>query len=54
MANTYINERETYIELKLHMKTLPNIPLRNKLYNFKGFQEKPRRKTRAVWTEERK
>ena len=28
--------------------------LRNKLHNFKGFQEKPRRKTGAVWTEERR
>ena len=29
-------------------------PLRNKLHNFKGFQEKPRRKTGAVWTQERR
>ena len=29
-------------------------PLRNKLHNLKGFQEKPRRKTGAVWTEERR
>ena len=29
-------------------------PLRNKLHNFKGFQEKPRRKTGAAWTEERR
>ena len=28
--------------------------LRNKLHNFKGFQEKPRRKTGAAWTEERR
>ena len=29
-------------------------PLRRKLHNFKGFQEKPRRKTGAAWTEERR
>ena len=29
-------------------------PLRNNLDNFKGFQEKPRRKTGATWTEERR
>ena len=29
-------------------------PLRNKLHSFKCFQEKPRRETVVVWTEERR
>ena len=38
----------------IHEDIAGHTPLRNKLYNFKCFQEKPRRKTGAVWTEERK
>ena len=42
-------------ELRItHEDITERTPLRNKLHNFKGFQEKPRRKTGAVWTEERR
>ena len=55
MANTWISETENDIEeLEItHEDITERIPLRNKLHNFKGLQEKPRRKTGAVWTEER-
>ena len=37
-----------------HKDITERTPLRNKLHNFKCFQEKPSRKTGAVWTEERR
>ena len=54
MANKCVNETENDIqELQItHEDITERTPLRNKLHNFKGFQEKPRRKTGAVWTEE--
>ena len=54
MANTWITETENDIEeLQITQEDIiERTPLRNKLHNFKGFQEKPRRKTGAVWTEE--
>ena len=56
MANTWISETEIDIEeLQIkHEDITERTPLRNKLHNFKGFQEKPRRKTGAVWTERRR
>ena len=49
MANTWINETEYDIEeLQITHEDIAEhrpIPLRNKLNHFKGFQEKPRRKT---------
>ena len=56
MANTWISETENYIqELQItHECITERTPLRNKLHNFKGIQEKPRRKTGAVWIEERR
>ena len=59
MANTLISETENDIEdLQItHEDITERTPLRNKLAtqpNFKGFQEKPRRKTGTVWTEERR
>ena len=56
MANTWINETESDIEeLQItHEDITERTPLRNKLHNSRGFQEKPRRKTEAVWTEERR
>ena len=50
-----INKRENGIEeFKIeHEDITEHIPLRNKLHNFKGFQENPRR-TGVVWTEERR
>ena len=53
MTNTWISETENYIqEVQItHEDITERTPLRN---NFKGFQEKPRRKTGAVWTEERR
>ena len=54
MANTWISETENYIEeLQITHEDTMCTSLRNKLLNFKAFQEKPRRKTQAVWTEER-
>ena len=55
MANTWISEMENDIqELQITQEDITErTPLRNKLHNFKGFQEKPRRKTGATWTEER-
>ena len=54
MANTWINETENHIEeLQITQEDITErTPLRNKLHNFKGFQETPRRKTGAAWTEE--
>ena len=54
-ANTWISETENDIEeLQITQEDITERSLfRNKLHNFKGFQEKPRRKTGAVWTEER-
>ena len=55
MANIWISETENDIE-ELHIThedITEHTPLRNKLHNFKGFQEKLRRKTGAVRTEER-
>ena len=51
MINTWINETENDIEeLQITQEDITErIPLRNK---FKVFQEKPRRKTGAVWTGE--
>ena len=45
MANTWINETENDSEeLQItHEDIAFRTPLRNKLHNFKGFQEKPRR-----------
>ena len=37
-----------------HEDIIERTPLRNKLHHFQCFQEKPRRKTGAVWTQERK
>ena len=56
MTNTRINETENDIEEHqiTHEDIKERTPLRNKLHNFKGFQEKPKRKTGATWTEERK
>ena len=56
MANTRINETEINIEeLQItHEDIAERTPLRNKLHNFKGLQEKSRRKAGAVWTEERR
>ena len=56
IANTQIIETQNDIEeLQItHKNISERIPLKNKLYNFKGFQEKFRRKTGAVWTEERR
>ena len=54
MANTWISEMENHIEeLQItHEDITERTPLKNKLHNFKGFQENPRRKTGAVWVEE--
>ena len=54
MANTWISETENDIEeLQITQENIKECtPLRNKLHNFKCFQEKPRRKTGAIWTEE--
>ena len=56
MDNTWISETENGIEeLQITQEDIKErTPLRNKLHNFKGFQEKPRRKTGATWTEERR
>ena len=56
MANTWISETEDDIEeLQITQEDITErTPLRNKLHNFKGFQEKLRRKTGDVWTEERR
>ena len=56
MANTWISETQNDIEkLQItHEDITESTPLKNKLHNFKGFQEKPRRKTGAPWTEERR
>ena len=56
MANTLISETGNDIEeLQITQEDITErTPLRNKLHNFKGFQEKPRRKTGAAWTEERR
>ena len=56
MANTGISETENVIEeLQItHEDITESTPLRNKLHNFKGFQEEPRRETVATWTEERR
>ena len=55
MINTWISETENDIEERqITHDITERTPLRNKLHNFKGFQEKPRRKTGAVWTEERR
>ena len=55
MANTWISETENDIEeLQITQDITERTPLRNKLHNFKGFQEKLRRKTGAAWTEERR
>ena len=56
MANTWISETKNDIEeLQItHEDTTERTPLRNELHNFKGFQEKPRRKTGATWTEKRR
>ena len=37
-----------------HEDITEHTPLRNKLHNFKGYLEKQRRKTGAVWTEEKR
>ena len=52
MANARISETENDIEeLQITQEDITErTPLRNKLHNFKGFQEKPRGKTRAVWS----
>ena len=46
MANTWISETGNDIEeIQIaHEDITEPTPLRNKLHNFKGFQEKPRRK----------
>ena len=56
MANTWISETENDIKkLQITQEDITErTPLRNKLHNFKGFQEKSRRKTGAAWTEERR
>ena len=56
MANTWISETENDIEELqiIHENITERTPLRNKLHNYKGFQEKPRRKAGAAWTEERR
>ena len=56
MTNTWISKMENDIEeLQITQEDITErTPLRNKLHNFKGFQEKLRRKTGAVWTEERR
>ena len=56
MGNTWISEMENDIEeLQItHEDITERTPLKNKLHNFKGFQDKQRRKTGAVWTEERR
>ena len=55
MANTLINKTENDIELKItHEDIIERTALMNKLRNFKGFQQKPRRKSGATWTEERR
>ena len=56
MTNTQISEMENdIVELNVtHEDITERTPLRNKLHNFKCFQEKPKRKTGAVWTEERR
>ena len=56
MTNPWISETENDIEeLQITQEDITDrTPLRNKLHNFKGFQEKPRRKTGAAWTEERR
>ena len=50
IANMWISEMENDTEeLKLtHEDITERTPLRNKLHNFKGFHENPKRKTRAV------
>ena len=52
MANTWISETENDIEKLqiIHENITECTPLKNKLRNFKGFQEKPKRKTGSVWT----
>ena len=56
MANTWISETENDIEeLEITQEDITErTPLRNKLHKFKGFQGKPRRKTVATRTEERR
>ena len=56
MANIWINETENDIEKLqiIHEDITERTPIRNKLHNFKGFQVKPKRKTGAVWTKERR
>ena len=56
MAKTWNDETENDIEeLQItHEDITERTPLRNKLHNSKGFLEKPRSKTGAVWTEERR
>ena len=50
ITNTWINETENDIEeFQITYEDITERPpLRNKLHNFKGFQEKPRRKAGAV------
>ena len=56
MANTWISEMENDIEeLKITHENITECTLlRNKLHNFKGFQEKPKRKPGTLWTEEKR
>ena len=56
IANTSINETENDIEefQITHEDIIERIPLRNKLLNFKGFQEKNPEENRSLWTEERR
>ena len=51
-----MNETQNDIEeLQItHEDITERTPLRNELHNFKGFQEQPRRKIRAVCTEKRR
>ena len=56
IVNIWSSETENDIEeLQITREDITKrTPLRNKLHNLKGFQEKPRRNTGAVWTQERK
>lgn len=56
MDNTWTKETEKDIlELNITPQDIQNrSPLRNKLVKSKGFLEKPKKKTGATWTEERK
>ena len=56
MSNTWISETENNIEeLQITYEDLIEcFPFRYKLHNSKDFQEKPKRKTGAVWTEKRR